>query len=101
MNQENIDVIVERLENLKQQNTEDHEKIIAQTTKTNGTVKRHDKWIYGIVMAGSVVMFMGTIIVGLLGYIYFNEKEQINVKIEQSVKTSLSEALNQYNIIVK
>jgi hypothetical protein len=98
MNQENIDVIVERLENLKQQNTEDHEKIIAQTTKTNGTVKKHDKWIYGIVMSGSVVVFMGGIIVSLLGYIYFNDIKKLKDEIPFQVQTAIAEALEKYEV---
>lgn len=37
---------------------------------TNGKVKRLEKWQAAIVMAGSVALFMGGIIIGLVVYIY-------------------------------
>lgn len=44
-----LEVIHERLNNLITDNKDDHEKIIAQTTKTNGTVSKHDVWLNRII----------------------------------------------------
>lgn len=44
-----LEVIHERLNNLITDNKDDHEKIIEQTTKTNGTVSKHDVWLNRII----------------------------------------------------
>ena len=41
---ENIQVIIERLDNLKEDNAQEHEQIIAQVTKINGSVADIQKW---------------------------------------------------------
>jgi hypothetical protein len=108
----NLEVIVERLKNfqelftltlndLRDENTREHDKIVEQTTKTNGKVKQHDKWIYGIIMSGSVLFFTGSIIVSLLGYIYFNDIKKIKDEIPSQVQASVEEVLEQYNIVVE
>ena len=38
------DVIIERLENLLRENSEEHKNILAQVTKTNGSVTDLMKW---------------------------------------------------------
>lgn len=42
------EVICERLENFFRENKADHEAIITQTTKTNGSVASLQKWRYQI-----------------------------------------------------
>ena len=42
------EVICERLENFFRENKSDHEQIITQTTKTNGSVASLQKWRYQI-----------------------------------------------------
>jgi len=42
------EVLCERLENFFRENKNDHEQIITQTTKTNGSVASLQKWRYQI-----------------------------------------------------
>ena len=43
---ENIQVIIERLDNLKEDNVQEHKSILAQVTKINGSVAGIQKWRY-------------------------------------------------------
>jgi len=49
------EVLCERLENFFRENKGDHEMIIAQTTKTNGSVASLQKWRYQIT-GGMIVL---------------------------------------------
>jgi hypothetical protein len=42
----NLEVIIERIANLREENAKEHATILAQTTKTNGTVADLVKWRY-------------------------------------------------------
>ena len=64
-----LEVIHERLNNLITDNKDDHEKIIAQTTKTNGTVIRHDQWIN---KAKGALTVIEIILVPLILYVGYN-----------------------------
>lgn len=44
--------------------------IDGKVSVTNGKVKKLEKWQAGLIMAGSVALFMGGIIVSLIVYIY-------------------------------
>lgn len=39
-----LDVVIERLDNIIKQNAKEHKEIIEQTTKTNGSVAKIQKW---------------------------------------------------------
>lgn len=93
----NLDVIVERLDNLLEENSKEHEAILKQTTSTNGRVKKLEMWRFGMVMAGSVITFA---VIPLIMYIYFDKEDQIQKRIDQSVRESVASILSQYNIQV-
>lgn len=44
--------------------------IRVQTTTTNGKVRKLEKWQAGLIMAGSVALFMGSVIIAMGIYIY-------------------------------
>lgn len=50
----NIDVVIERLNNLLKENKEEHESILAQVTKTNGSVADIQKWRY--ILTGAIII---------------------------------------------
>lgn len=52
------------------QNTDILNTIDAKVSVTNGKVKKLEKWQAGLIMAGSVALFMGGIIISLVVYIY-------------------------------
>lgn len=68
-----------------------------QTTLTNGTVKKLKQWQTGIIMSGSVVIFMGSVIVGLVVYIYQYQLNQYATRVSnqgttiQLLKTQVQE----------
>lgn len=51
---EQNNVIVERLDNFIKDNAEEHESILAQVTKTNGSVADIQKWRY-LITGGFIV----------------------------------------------
>lgn len=62
----NIDVVIERLNNLLKENKEEHESILAQVTKTNGSVADIQKWRY--ILTGAIIImnvFLVPIIVAI------------------------------------
>jgi len=100
----NLGIVVERIDNLKEsmldkfdENAKEHAGILVQTTKTNGKVKEHDKWIFGMVCGGLVIT---TTVIPLIMYIYFDKVNQIQNKIDESVSSAVAEALNEYDIKV-
>lgn len=54
MEQDNIGIIIERLENLKTSNNTEHKAILDQTTKTNGTVADIQRWRF--IATGSLLI---------------------------------------------
>lgn len=57
------DVIVERLENLLRENSEEHKNILAQVVKTNGSVADIQRWRY---LASGVILAMNVFIVPII-----------------------------------
>jgi Mg2+ and Co2+ transporter CorA len=55
MTQEDINVIVERLKNFQEENNKSHERLIAQTTKTNGSVAEIKMWQERIIGAITIL----------------------------------------------
>jgi hypothetical protein len=55
-----LEVIAERLDNLIADNTEEHEKILVQTTKTNGSVADLLKWRY--IITGALVIMNAVLV---------------------------------------
>lgn len=79
---------MERIELLSTRNDEKHEEnvtsldaIDAKVTFTNGKVRKLEKWQAGLIMAGSAVVFMGCVIVGLVVYIYQYQLAQQQTRI--------------------
>lgn len=69
------------------QNTEILKIIDGKVSLTNGRVKRLEKWQAGIIMSGTVVIFMGGIIVSLIIYIYQYQIFVQNDKITNLITT--------------
>lgn len=64
------------------------ESIKADTMKHNGRLTKQESWTRGIVMSGSVALFLGCTIVGLIIYIY-----QYQLSIESTRITNLKSAI--------
>ena len=64
------EVLCERLENFFRENKNDHEQIIAQTTKTNGSVSSLQKWRYQI--TGALVV-LNIFIVPIVLFLVFEQ----------------------------
>ena len=64
---DNLAVLVERLDNLREQNSREHTKIIEQTTRTNGTVADL-VWWKGITIGALIILnlFAVPVIVAIL-----------------------------------
>jgi len=62
------EVLCERLDNLIRDNTEDHEKILLQTTATNGTVRKHDAWLNRMIGA---LIFSDVVLMPIILYLLF------------------------------
>lgn len=62
------EVLCERLDNLIKDNSEDHQKIIIQTTRTNGTVSKHETWLNRII-GGMIIS--NIVLVPILLYLLF------------------------------
>jgi hypothetical protein len=62
------EVLCERLDNLIRDNSEDHAKIIIQTTKTNGIVTKHDNWLNRIIGA---LIVSNAVVLPILLYLLF------------------------------
>ena len=58
--EDNLKVIIERLNNLVEENKEEHKKILEQTTKTNGTVADIQKWRFlitgGLIVSNAIIL---------------------------------------------
>ncbi len=69
------------------------EKILTQTSKTNGRVSFLEKIYYGLTMCGGIVII---IVIPLLVYIYVNGQNRIQSEIAvlQNVKDNLSVQLS-------
>lgn len=52
------------------QNTKLLNTIDSKVTLTNGKVRKLEKWQAGLIMAGSTALFLGSVIIGLVVYIY-------------------------------
>lgn len=57
------------------------EEIKGQTTKHNGRMSKQESLTRGVIMSGTVALFLGGIIVGLVVYIYQYQLEQQSVRI--------------------
>lgn len=64
------EVLCERLDNFFRENKSDHEQIIAQTTKTNGSVASLQKWRYQI--TGALIV-MNIFIVPIVLFLVFEQ----------------------------
>jgi len=64
------EVLCERLENFFRENKNDHEQIITQTTKTNGSVASLQKWRYQI--TGALVV-LNIFIVPIVLFLVFEQ----------------------------
>lgn len=73
---ESIRVLSVRNDDKHLQNTDRLENIEVKVTTTNGKVRKLEIFTRGLVMAGSVALFMGGIIVGLIVYIYQYQLQQ-------------------------
>jgi hypothetical protein len=59
----NEEVILERLNNLINDNKEEHKSILAQVTKTNGSVADIQRWRY---IATGVILLMNVLILPII-----------------------------------
>ena len=73
-----LDVVIERLENMmkqdkrdQEQNYREHREIIEQVKKTNGTVRKHDKFIWMIMGGLSVLSALVIPIILIIAQNYF------------------------------
>lgn len=89
------DETMDRIELLSRTNHDIHladtarlENIEVKVTTTNGKVKKLEKWQAGIVMAGATALFLGSVIVGLIVYIYQYQLAQQAARIT-SLKTQV------------
>jgi len=78
MNKIELDVVIERLENMmnqdkrdQEQNYREHREIIEQVKKTNGTVRTHDKFIWMIMGALTLMSAFVLPIVFIIAQNYF------------------------------
>ena len=59
----NLEVIIERLDNLKSDNTQEHSQIFEQVKKTNGAVAEIQKWRY---LINGALLVMNAILVPVI-----------------------------------
>lgn len=85
---ENHDETMDRIELLSRTNNDKHlensdklENIEQKVTLTNGKVRKLEKWQAALIMSGSVAIFMGCALVGLVVYIYQYQLNQQAVRV--------------------
>ena len=69
-----LEVIAERLNNYIDRNSEEHEAILKQTTRTNGKVADINKWVW---MITGALVFIGATLIPIITVIaeeYFSKK---------------------------
>lgn len=66
------------------ENTNRLKEIAIQTTATNGRVRKLEKWQAGLIMAGSVAVAMGMMLIGLLAYIW-----NFNINLQSTTSANL------------
>jgi hypothetical protein len=93
---ENHKETIEKIDILSRRNDDKHLETSAHLRElndkvsfTNGKVKKHEKVLYGLLMSGGVVMFLGGTIIGLVVYIY-----QYQLGIQSTRITSLQNQIS-------
>ena len=85
MNAKEEGVVIERLNELKNQNTIDHGKICDRLDFTNGKVRSGEIWRHSIIAMGTVIT---AVVVPLVLYIAFDAKKDIEEYREEHKETA-------------
>ena len=102
--QEGIDVVIERLDNLKcivetnhTENSKEHKGIMERQDHTNGDVTRLKMWRAYLLGAWVVISFTSTVLLPILGYYFMKSvKYEMQEEFKQEISDSISENNNRY-----